>query len=101
MDQLIQLLIFGVLIGIIYALMALGLTLIFGVMRMVNFAHGEFYMVGSFVYALTAERLAGIPPYITVLSAPVAAFALGWVTHLVFLRPPPAFSRFRYGDYML
>ena len=39
----------GVLIGLIYALVALGLTIMFGVMKIVNFAHGAFYMVGAFV----------------------------------------------------
>lgn len=101
MEQLVQLLILGSLIGIVYALMALGLTLIFGVMRMVNFAHGEFYMLGSFAYALTAENLVGLPPYVALLTAPTAAFALGWLTHRTLLRAPPPFSRFRYADYML
>jgi len=46
----------GVIFGLIYALVALGLTIIFGIMRVVNFAHGEFYMLGGYVlYFLTAD----------------------------------------------
>ena len=45
----------GLIIGLLYLLMAVGFTLVFGVMRMVNFAHGEFYMLGAFgAYFLTA-----------------------------------------------
>jgi branched-chain amino acid transport system permease protein len=49
----------GVLIGIVYALIALGLTIIFGVMRIVNFAHGEMVVIGMYVaYGLwTATKL--------------------------------------------
>ncbi|MET0540777.1 MAG: branched-chain amino acid ABC transporter permease, partial [Variovorax sp.] len=42
---LLQLLLNGLVIGIIYALIAMGLSLIFGVLEIVNFAHGEFYML--------------------------------------------------------
>ena len=44
----------GLIVGLLYLLMAVGFTLVFGVMRMVNFAHGEFYMLGAFsAYFLT------------------------------------------------
>ena len=49
---LIQTLLYGLTIGVVYVLMALGFTLIFGVLRIVNFAHGEFYMLG----AITSRR---------------------------------------------
>lgn len=41
----------GLMVGMIYVLMAIGFTLVFGIMRIVNFAHGEFYMVGAFLFA--------------------------------------------------
>ena len=43
-----QSLINGVILGTLYLMMAIGFTLVFGVMRVVNFAHGEFYMIGAF-----------------------------------------------------
>jgi branched-chain amino acid transport system permease protein len=56
MDLFLQLLANGLINGAFYALSALGLTLVFGLMRVVNFAHGEFYMVGGFFgWALTGR----------------------------------------------
>ena len=65
----IDLTINGLIIGVFYALMAIGLSLIFGVLKVVNFAHGEFYMVGAYAYTLTALML-GLSPW---LSLPEAA----------------------------
>ncbi len=48
MNTIVQLVISGLLIGSIYALMSIGLTLIFGVLRVVNFAHGEFLMIAMY-----------------------------------------------------
>lgn len=68
----------GILIGVVYALIALGLTIIFGVMRIVNFAHGEMVVIGMYVgYGLWS--LTKLPPW---MLAPVAAallFVLGYV----------------------
>ena len=62
----------GILIGIVYALIALGLTIIFGVMRIVNFAHGEMVVIGMYVgYGIWS--VTKIPPW---MIAPVAALAL-------------------------
>ena len=47
----------GLIIGTFYALAALGLSLIFGVLKIVNFAHGELYMLGGFVYYVFAEHI--------------------------------------------
>lgn len=52
-----QLLVDGVAIGLIYALLAVGLSLIFGVLEIVNFAHGEFYMLGAMGVALATSSL--------------------------------------------
>ncbi|MEI2416372.1 branched-chain amino acid ABC transporter permease [Orrella sp. JC864] len=61
----------GLIVGLLYLLMAVGFTLVFGIMRMVNFAHGEFYMLGAFgAYVLTAQ--AGLP----FLAAVAITFAL-------------------------
>lgn len=57
---LVQLLVDGLAIGLIYALLAVGLSLIFGVLQIVNFAHGEFYMLGAMGVALAIGSL-GLP----------------------------------------
>jgi branched-chain amino acid transport system permease protein len=71
----------GILIGVVYALIALGLTIIFGVMRIVNFAHGEMVVIGMYVgYGLwTATKL---PPWMLSPAAAIALFALGYVLQL-------------------
>lgn len=76
----------GLIIGLLYALMALGLTLVFSVLKIVNFAHGEMYMLGGFAsYYLAAS--AGVQPILAVFLAMVAIFALGVVIELMLLRP--------------
>lgn len=62
---LLQLLIFGLLLGGIYALAALGLTMIFGVMDVVNFAHGSFLVLGMFASWWTATTF-GVSPFLTI-----------------------------------
>lgn len=58
MDIFIQLVINGLLLGGAYTIISLGLTLIFGVVRVVNFAHGEFLMIGMYlVYLIAAQFL--------------------------------------------
>ena len=63
MEILIQLVINGLLLGGAYAIISLGLTLIFGVVRVVNFAHGEFLMIGMYLVYLIATHL-GLHPYV-------------------------------------
>ena len=70
----------GVIFGLIYALIALGLTLVFSIMRVVNFSHGEFYMLGGYaLYALTAGAvtLFTIPLVLpTIVGLPLAMVAV-------------------------
>jgi len=76
MEILAQQLIDGVLIGLVYSLLAIGLTLIWGVMNVINFAHGEFLMIGMFLsYWLYA--LAGVDPLFSIPLNAVALFLLG------------------------
>ncbi|MGI9334276.1 MAG: ABC transporter permease subunit, partial [Gammaproteobacteria bacterium] len=78
----------GIIIGIIYGFMALGLTLIFSILGVVSFAHGEFYMVGGMVaYFVTVVWFPGVTPLMGVLAACMVAFALGAAFERLFLTP--------------
>ena len=67
----------GLLIGGVYSLVAIGLTIIFGVMGVGNFAHGTFLMMGMYV-AYWLGELAGIDPYIGMFGSMVVLFIWGW-----------------------
>lgn len=75
----------GLIIGLLYLLMAIGFTLVFGVMRVVNFAHGEFYMLGAFAAYLGVTRLQ-LPFLAAVCLAFAAAVVLGWIIEVVVLK---------------
>ena len=72
----------GLLFGGVYSLMAVGLTLIFGVMRVVNFAHGDMMVWGMYLAWLASTRL-GVDPYLGFLGCAAALFALGFATQRV------------------
>jgi branched-chain amino acid transport system permease protein len=75
-STIIQLVISGLLIGSIYALMSIGLTLIFGVLRVVNFAHGEFLMIAMYG-AWAFSKLLGLNPYVAAVAVVPAMFLFG------------------------
>jgi branched-chain amino acid transport system permease protein len=76
----------GLITGVFYALMAIGLSLIFGILRIVNFAHGEFYMVGAYAFTLVALGL-GVDPWLALAAAPLLGALLGWITERLLIRP--------------
>ena len=80
----IQALISGILIGGVYALIGIGLTVVFGVMRVINFAHGDLMMVGMYLtyYLFT---LAGIDPFISVIITFPLMFIFGGILQKVFI----------------
>ena len=86
MVEFVQHLLNGLLIGGIYALMGIGLTLVFGVMNVVNFAHGQFYMLGAFVM-YSVFTLAGVPYLLALLVAAMAIGLLGVIIERLLLRP--------------
>lgn len=79
-DILLPALVGGVLTGGVYALLALGLTLIYGVLHIVNFAHGSLLMIAMFGAWLLADA-AGIDPYLSLPIMIVVMFALGWLLY--------------------
>jgi branched-chain amino acid transport system permease protein len=86
MEAFAQAIVSGLLLGAVLALIAVGLTLIFGVVDIVNFAHGEFVMVGMYV-AFFAWSLWGLDPLFSVPIAALAVGALGVLSYVTFVRP--------------
>ena len=77
---LLQLLLGGIVVGVIYALVAMGLSLIFGVLEIVNFAHGEFYMLGAMAAFFLASGV-GLGYWPTVLIVTIGAVCVGFVLY--------------------
>lgn len=75
----------GLIVGLLYLLMAIGFTLVFGVMRIVNFAHGEFYMLGAFAAYVCVTHWQ-MPFLLAVLVTFVLALAFGWLIETVVLK---------------
>src|SRR5262245_11190582 len=75
----------GVLTGSLYALIGMGMALIFGVMRIVNFAHGAFLMVGMYATYVLFEGF-GVTPYLGFLVAAAVLLGIGIATYHGFLR---------------
>lgn len=84
-NQLLQMTIDGLLMGSIYALIAVGMTLIWGVMDIINFAHGAFLMLAMFI-TFWADKLWGIDPLISLPFVAVILFFLGWGTYSTTVR---------------
>jgi branched-chain amino acid transport system permease protein len=83
---LVQVLISGLLLGGIYAVISIGLTLIFGVTRIINFAHGEFLMLAMYgTFWLFA--LYGMDPYLSLLIVAPAMFLVGLATQRLVIQP--------------
>jgi len=85
MDILAPSIVAGLQIGMVLALVALGLTIIFGVMDIVNFAHGEFLMIGMYTGLLTAH-VTGMDPLLTLPCAALVGFLLGILCYFGFIR---------------
>ena len=75
-EQLLQQLVNGLLIGFMYALIAIGLTLIWGVMNIVNFAHGDFLMLGMFT-SFWLYTLYGLDPILSIPFCTALLFVIG------------------------
>src|SRR6056297_2671029 len=84
-DLLTQSVINGLLLGGIYALAALGLSLVFGIMDIVNLAHGHMLMVGAYI-AILVFAATGITPLVGMLLAIVLMFGLGVLLQKVLLK---------------
>ena len=77
---LVQVIVGGLLLGAVYALFSSGLTLVWGMMNIVNFAHGDFVMLGMYVAYVVYTLLGGGP----ILGAPLATLVLATVGVVVY-----------------
>jgi branched-chain amino acid transport system permease protein len=83
---LMQVLISGLMLGGIYAMVSMGLTMIFGVVRVINFAHGEFLMIAMYlVYWLNV--LLGMDPYVSILITVPVFFVFGVFVQRILIQP--------------
>jgi branched-chain amino acid transport system permease protein len=79
-DTIVQ----GILLGGLYALFAAGLSLVFGIMRLVNLAHGDLIVMGAYLILVIVSAL-GLNPFLAALVAAPVMFLLGWVLQKVVL----------------
>jgi branched-chain amino acid transport system permease protein len=78
----------GVIIGSVYCLIAVGLTMIFGVMKISNFAHGDFSMLGAYIGIYTTAALSGWFGWVgSLVVAAVGVGVLGWIVERLMFRP--------------
>lgn len=89
----VQAILNGILTGSLYALIAMGMALIFGVMRLVNFAHGAFLMLGMYA-TWVLFQYAHINPYVGFIAAGIILFALGAVVYMGLVRRVPVQAEF-------
>lgn len=82
----VQQLINGITVGGIYALIALGYTMVYGILKIVNFAHGDVFMIGSFLGLILAQTL-GLPIWIAYPVAMIATAVVGVLIERVCYRP--------------
>ena len=78
----------GVLTGLVYGLMALGLSVIFGVVRVVNFAHGEMMTIAMYI-AVTLFTAFHLDPLVMLVPIAAVMFAFGYVLQVRLIKPKP------------
>lgn len=84
--MLFELIVRGVAIGLVYALMGVGLLLLHGIMRVINFAHGEFYMIGGYMVYF-AMTMFDLPFYLAIPAAMAVTFVIGALVEKLLLTP--------------
>ncbi len=86
LDEFTQMTLTGINLGLMYALIAIGLTLIFGIMRIIQYAHGEFYMLGAYVLYYWSSVLK-LPYWLGILVSAGTIFVIGALLQLLLFRP--------------
>ncbi|MDD6041893.1 MAG: branched-chain amino acid ABC transporter permease, partial [Clostridia bacterium] len=86
MVSLLSHLLNGISLGSVYAIIALGYTMVYGIAKMLNFAHGDVIMVGAFV-SFCATQYWGLPPLVSILISIVVCTVLGVVIERLAYKP--------------
>lgn len=89
LSTFIQTLIVGIRLGSVYALVALGYTMVYGIIRLINFAHGDFIMVGGYtmIFTVPLALALGLPAWAAVAAAILVCALVGMGTELIAYRP--------------
>src|ERR1044072_9898564 len=101
MDTFVQQLINGLNVGAIYALIALAYTIVYGILRLINFAHGDVYMVGAFAgyFLALSLGLAAAPSFLSLalilVASMIIAALVGMVIERFAYRPVRKYSRIK------
>src|SRR5208282_6697108 len=99
-ELFVQTLIAGIMIGVLYALMALGITFIYSIVKMINWAMGEFYMIGGYLqYLLIVEWLGTDQWWIAAPLSAFGVFALGYLLEPLLIKPMFSAAIERKDDY--
>src|SRR5690625_2792779 len=86
MELLLQQIVNGIVIGVTYALMAMGLNIVFGVLKILNFAHGAFYMFGAFI-AFSINQYLGLNYFVSIILALFVLFIFGILFEKIVVEP--------------
>jgi branched-chain amino acid transport system permease protein len=90
-DSVVQILVFGIIMGALYGLASVGFTLVFGVMRVLNIAHGAFMMIGGYL-SFWAFTLYHIDPLVSLLVIAPSLFLIGFIFYIVQVFPVIKFT---------
>ncbi len=86
MSSFLSYFISGISLGAVYAIIALGYTMVYGIAKMLNFAHGDVIMVGGYIAYISLTQL-GLPPMVCILAAMLGCLILGVVIERIAYRP--------------
>lgn len=99
-ELLVQTLISGLMVGVLYALMALGITFIYSIVKTINWAMGEFYMIGSYIQFVVVQFLLGPSLWwLALLVSTAGTFLVGWLLEPILIKPMYARPLQRRDDY--
>lgn len=97
---IVSVLVFGIFLGLIYALMSVGISIIFGLMKLINFSHGEIYMLGGYLLFYFVEAT-GVSSIVALPIAFLGGFAIGSGIEAALIRPTYTTSMDKPSEYAI